>query len=191
MKPHRITLLLWIPAALLWLAPAAGSAAPAARRSAATRGTVGPGKHTRWPGPITTRRYLRIQLRYDRGRLVQRKLRLQRLRKPRRLKRIVGRFLARLYAGRKLKDVVPFNFPLLAPVENFTKTGHRIARQMEAHLRTATRVEVPFPKYIDRIEIQDVATGRRWRLDLRTVRPSTARPVPPRRATSRPAHRPR
>jgi hypothetical protein len=133
-------------------------------------GRVGPGKTSKWPKPLVTRDYLAISLRYDRGKLVQQSIGRKRFPKQRLIKRIVGRFLAKLYQGKRLLDVVPFNFPLLAPVENFTRTGHRIARRMEANLRTATRLKVPWKRSITRIEITDVGTARRWALDLRPLR---------------------
>jgi hypothetical protein len=124
-----------------------------------------------------TRDYLEVVLRYDRGRLLQRSIARKRFGKRRLIKRVVGRFLARLYRGKRLVDVVPFNFPLLAPAESFTRTGHRIARRLEAHLRTGTRLKVPWVRGLGRIEITDVATGRRWALDLKPVTPR-ARPRP-------------
>ncbi len=185
------------PAAPRLSAIAAANAAPRRRarahrrsrpRARPIRGKVGPGSKNRWPPPIVTRRVLRVRLRWNRGRLIQRRLRRHLRPKARGHKRMAGRFLAQLYAGRKLRDVVPFNFPLLAPVENFTPTGERIARRLEARLHTATRLELPFPPDIDRIEIQDLATGKRWRLDLRKVRP---RPRPRPRPRQRPCPRPR
>lgn len=140
-------------------------------------GRVGPGKVTKWPKPLATRDYLTVSLRYDRGKLIQRSIQRKRFRKRRLIKRIVGRFLAKLYQGKRLVDVVPFNFPLLAPAENFTRTGHRIARRMEANLRTATRLKLPWIRSITRIEIVDVGTARRWALDLRSLRPKR-RPRP-------------
>ncbi|MFH2008377.1 MAG: hypothetical protein ABI333_17460 [bacterium] len=128
---------------------------------------------------MTTREYLEVTLGYDRGKLLQRSLRKRRFSKPRKIKRIVGRFLARLYAGKQLVDVVPFNFPLLAPAENFTPTGRRIAQRMEANLRTAVRIRLPYLSRINRIEIRDIGTRRHWALDLSPLRPRpAARPKP-------------
>jgi len=150
-------------------------------------GRVGPGKVTKWPKPLVTRDYLSVSLRYDRGKLVQRSIVHKRFRKRRLIKRIVGRFLAKVYQGKRLVDVVPFNFPLLAPAENFTRTGHRIARRMEAKLRTATRLKVPWNLSVTSIEITDVGTARRWALDLR---PLHARPRPRPRPAPRTRPRP-
>ncbi len=146
-------------------------------------GKVGPGTSSKWPKPLSTRYYLSVSLRYDRGKLIQKSVTRKRFSKRRRIKRIVGRFLAKLYRGKRLMDVVPFNFPLLAPAENFTRTGHRIARRMEAHLRTATIVKLPWMRSITRIEITDVGTARRWALDLRSLKPK-ARPKSRRRPGS-------
>lgn len=141
------------------------------KRPVKLTGRVGPGKTNKWPKPLVTRDYLLVSLRYDRGKLHQRSIQRKRFRRRRLIKRIVGRFLAKLYRGKRLVDVVPFNFPLLAPAENFTRTGHRIARRMEANLRTATRLNLPWKRSITRIEITDVGTARRWALDLRSLRP--------------------
>jgi len=140
-------------------------------------GRAGPGQVTKWPKPLATRAYLSVSLRYNRGQLVQHSILRRRFRKPRVIKRIVGRFLAKLYQGKRLLDVVPFNFPLLAPAENFTRTGHRIARRLEANLRTATRLKVPWKRSVTRIEITDIGTARRWALDLRPLHPKR-RPKP-------------
>jgi hypothetical protein len=160
-----------------------------ARRATPTKlsGRVGPGKVNRWPKPLTTRDYLLVHLRYDRGKLVQRSVARKRFGKRRRIKRIAGRFLAKLYRGKRLVDVVPFNFPLLAPAENFTRTGHRIARRMEANLRTAIRLKLPWQRSITRIEINDIGTARRWKLNLRSLRP---RPRPTAHSRPRPGTTP-
>lgn len=173
-----------VPALILAMA-APDQAFARRKRPMKLSGQVGPGKVTKWPKPLVTRDYLSISLRYDRGKLVQRSIRHKRFRKRRLIRRIVGRFLAKLYRGKRLLDVVPFNFPLLAPAENFTRTGHRIARRMEAKLRTATRLKVPWKRSVTRIEITDVGTARRWALDLRPVRPRP-RPGPKRKLRLRP-----
>lgn len=183
----------FLGAATLLLALAAPDPALARRaRPARLSGKVGPGQVSKWPKPLVTRAYLSVALRYDRGKLVQRSIQRKWFRKRRRIRRIAGRFLAKLYRAKRLVDVVPFNFPLLAPAENFTRTGHRIARRMEANLRTATRLKVPWKASITRIEITDIGTGLRWALDLRSLRPKPRpklRPKP--RPKSRPSPRPR
>ncbi len=154
-------------------------------------GQVGPSKVNRWPKPLITRYYLVLNLRYDREKLTQRSLQRKRFGKRRRIKRIAGRFLAKLYQGKRLVDVVPFNFPLLAPAENFTRTGHRIARRMEANLRTATRLKVPWKRSITRIEIHDIGTARRWKINLRSLRPKPRpKPRPKTPPKPRPAPKP-
>jgi hypothetical protein len=104
---------------------------------------------------------------------------------PRRTRQ-VARFLAEAYQGKRLLDVVPFNFPLLAPAESFTPTGAEIASRMEANLVTAAEVEVPWLGAIDRVLIRDVATGRLWPLDLSPLRPKEAAKDGPARADPRP-----
>jgi len=160
-----------------------------ARRSKPPKlsGRVGPGKVDKWPKPLTTRDYLVVSLRYDRGKLIQRSIQRKGFGKRRRLKRIAGRFLAKLYQNKRLVDVVPFNFPLMAPAENFTRTGHRIALRMEANLRTATRLKLPWKRSITRIDIHDIGTARRWKLDLRSLRP---KPRPKPRPRNHPRPRP-
>ena len=148
-------------------------------------GHVGPGAKSKWPPPLRTRYYLDATLRYERGKLIQRTLRKRRFRRSTVLKRYVGRFLAKLYQGTKLKDVIPFKFPLLAPVESFTYTGRGIARKMEANLKTGARIRLPYLSTINRIEITDVATGHRWALDLSPLRPRPSLRTAPRRTTPR------
>lgn len=156
------------------------------------RGRVGP--HTRpqerWPAPVRTQRWLRVRLSYHRGALRQRSITALRTPKPRTHRRVAGRFLARVFAARRLLDVIPFNFPLLAPVESFTASGRRIERRMEANLRTTAQILIPFPTAADRVLIEDIADGSRWRLDLGTLRPRRAtrrprRPSPPPRRRTR------
>ncbi len=173
--------------ALLWGATLPRAANARRKRSGPVTGKVGPAKTSRWPRPLVTRDYLSLSLRYDRGRLIQRSIRRMRFSRPRLIKRVVGRFLAKIYRGKRLLDVLPFNFPLLAPAESFTRTGHRIARRMEANLRTATRIKLPYARRMTRIEITDVATSRRWAIDLRPLR---RRPRPRRRPASRSRPRP-
>lgn len=162
--------------------------------SDASRGKVGPDARPRWPGPLATRDQLKVRLRYAKGRLLQQRLRRVAYEKPPKRRRIVGRFLAMVYQGKRLLDVVPFNFPLLAPVENFTATGQHIAERMEANLVTATEVEVPWEPRIDRILVWDVGTDRRWPLDLSSLRGPKAPPAPragaPRPAEAPPRRRP-
>lgn len=190
-------------------APAAASQAKEAqaRKAQATktqageaqaRGTVGPNSGQRWPKPLATRKFLRIRLRHAGGKVTQE--RTEQVTYPRapKRRRVVGRFLAEVYAGNRLLDVVPFNFPLLAPAESFTSTGQRIAMQMEANLVTVTEIQAPLTPAVDRLLVRDVGTGRQWPLEIEARgrrqdgskdRPApAARPAPSSRPT--PAARP-
>jgi hypothetical protein len=142
-----------------------------------TPGRVGPRSPTDEPKPLITSAYLDVDLRFDRGRLVQRTLVQRRFPRPTLIKRFVGRFVARMYTGKTLRDALTFNLPLLAPAENYTRAGARIAARLEANLVTSGRVRLPWEEGIDRIEITDLATGRRWLLDLAPLR-RPAVPVP-------------
>jgi hypothetical protein len=92
---------------------------------------------------------------------------------------MVGRFVAEAHQGKRLVDVVPFNFPLLAPAESFTPTGAIIASRMEANLVTRAELEIPWLPTMDRILVRDVATDRAWPLDLAALRPKGAGPAGP------------
>lgn len=151
------------------------------------RGTVGPEGGPRWPAPLHTRTFFRVRLKYAKGSLSQQQIRAITYPKPPRRTRLVGRFVAEAYQGKRLLDVVPFNFPLLAPAESFTPTGAAIATRMEANLVTQAELEVPWLPTIDRVLVKDVATGRAWPLDLAPLRPRAARPTEPAAARRLPA----
>ncbi|MBW2731018.1 MAG: hypothetical protein JRH20_01425 [Deltaproteobacteria bacterium] len=66
------------------------------------------------------------------------------LRKPTALRRFRGRFEVRLYSGKRLREVVPFSFPLTLAAGEPNMHNRRLARQIGKGVSARTTVRVPW-----------------------------------------------
>ena len=114
------------------------------------------------PVPTTTDRWLKIALRFNKGKLDLTKATPHPLRKSATTKRIMGRFAAELWIGCELIDRVRFDFPLLAAEPAKTKPHDP---NFEAAGRFDTVIMIPDSDRATRLELIDRATDARKILD--------------------------
>lgn len=139
-----------------------------------------------FPPRLLATEQVRIELRYERGRVRSLGLTRERLREPRRFRRFVGRYRADLYAGSKRIEVAPFNFPMLGHTESQNEQEREFKRRFRANLTTQTRVSVPSRADATHILIIDPAGKTVLRLEL----PRSA-PRRPKKPSSHPSRAPK
>lgn len=133
------------------------------------RGKAGPGDEKKRP-PIYAKEILVVELLYKRGKVVQKKLVVKKLKRRRRIRRYSGRFEVRMYSGRKVRERLQFDFPLLGVAATFTKTGKRISRRIEEGLRSRTKVVLPWDEPAERVVVWDRKRKTRRSLDLSVLK---------------------
>ncbi len=110
------------------------------------------------PAPTSTDRWLKLALRFDKGKLELAHATAQPLRKSETTKRVMGRFAAELWIGCELIDRVRFDFPLLAADPAKTSAHDP---NFEAAGRFDTIIMIPDSDRATRLELIDRATDAR------------------------------
>ena len=157
------------------LPPSGSAPREVASKSARRRtGRVVRGKVTRSKKRVRpyvwARRRVTATLVYRRGIVILKRIKVTRSAKPKRIRLFTGRFVARLFRGKRMINKVEFDFPLLGAAATFTKEGARIVRRMTAKMRTVTRVELPWDTQADSVVIFDKATRKRYALPLTALK---------------------
>lgn len=114
------------------------------------------------PVPTTTDRWIKLQVRLDRGEFKVLSFARERMRRPQSTKRVMGRFAAELWIGCELIDRLRFEFPLLA-AEPSTLAPQDV--NFERASRFDVTILVPDSERATRLELVDRAHDMRRRFD--------------------------
>ncbi|MCD6499572.1 MAG: hypothetical protein J7M25_14880 [Deltaproteobacteria bacterium] len=127
------------------------------RSQRAWKGRVGP---TKAPGFFWAHRVLVVSLRYERGKVRALSRHVVQLKRPKRYRRLDGRFLLRgSHHGKRLFEVA-FDFPLLGATASYTRRDRAILSKMARGLVSRVRVVVPWDRDADRLVLVDRMGGR-------------------------------
>lgn len=114
------------------------------------------------PAPITTDRWLKVQVHLDRGKLGITSYSPEQTRRAQSTKRSMGRFAAELWIGCELIERLRFEFPLLAAEPS---TGKAQEPSFERAGRFEVTILIPESDRATRLELVDRAHATRQRFD--------------------------
>ncbi|MCB9556087.1 MAG: hypothetical protein H6707_08285 [Deltaproteobacteria bacterium] len=146
---------------------------------AATASAAKPQATTLGQTTVVAQDYLQIELTRRAGIIQLKRVSVGRLKKPQRFVRFRGRFVAKLYAQRRLLDAYPFSFALTLDAGEPTRQNIGLDNALAAGSNATTQVRVPLLARLTHVVVVDQRSGQLVHVPLpKATRSSDANTLP-------------